>query len=384
MPTPVLYRSKLHLATALVLATAASRPLAAEPAAPAGAVEAGPVAPAAVEAGPVAPAPIPEGEPIDREPMPVPDPLGVSEPAPPPGAGLPAAGDSWIDSTHSFLGSVFGTVLRFDRFFSDEREFDLERGQSFVRWRNEVRYGDDDFTFRTTLRADLRLPGLNRVLSRLRLVVTGESEDTLSELFPEGTGPRRGETGRGNAELRYGIVDTLRTHFDLGGGVLFRLPPGVRARARLRHAFPATGSVLVRLGNTAFWESDVGFGDTVQVDFERRFSRNTVVRWQNGATISESSLGWEWATGAALLQGLGRRSAIALGGSIDGWTEPFPEVTRRRLFLRFRRDVFRSWLFYELEPEVLWPVVDGRTQPEVLGIIGRLEIQFQGTTLMGR
>ncbi|HYG68057.1 MAG TPA: hypothetical protein VD838_10375, partial [Anaeromyxobacteraceae bacterium] len=80
----------------------------------------------------------------------------------------------------------------------------------------------------------------------------------------------------------------------------------------------------------------------------------------------------------------GRRTAVAGGGGIIGWTEPFPEVTQRRIFLRFRRDVFRSWLFYELEPEVLWPVVDGRTQPRVLGIIGRLEFQFHGSEMLGR
>jgi hypothetical protein len=379
MPNPALHRSKLRLAAVLVLATAAARPLAA----------AGPIVPAPVPqpvAGPVAPAPVPEGEPLDPEPLPtVKAAKEVSEPIPPPGGGLPAAGDTWLDATHSFLGSVFGTVLRFDRFFSDEREFDLERGRSFLRWRNDVRYGEDtQLTFRTSLRADLKLPGLNRVLRRLRLVVTGETEDTVSTLFPEDSATRPAEVGRANAELRYGIVDTLWTHLDLGGGVLLQLPPGVRARARLRHAFPVSGSVLVRLGTTAFWESRVGFGDTLQADLERRFGADTVVRWQNGATISESSRGWEWATGAALLQRLGARTAVAFGGSVIGWTEPFPEVTQRRLFVRFRRDLFRSWLFYEVEPETLWPVVDGRTQPRVLGVIGRLEIQFHGAEMLSR
>jgi hypothetical protein len=374
MPRPVPHRSTLRLAVALLVASVAARAPAAERPAPA--------------AGPVAPAPVPAGEPLDPEPIAPVDLEGVTAPAPPPAPGLPAGGETWLDATHSFVGSVFGTVLKFDRFFADETELDLERARSFLRWRNDVRYGEDtQLTYLTSLRADLKLPGLNRFLRRMRLVVSGETDDTLSTLFPEGTGEggaavAAGDVGRADAELRYGIVDTLRTHVSLGGGVLLQLPPGVRGRARLRHAFPVSGSVLVRLGSTAFWDSLNGFGDTMQADFERRFGANTLVRWQNGATISEITRGWEWNTGAAVLQRLGLRTAVAAGGGVIGWTEPFPEVTRRRLFLRFRRDVFRRWLFYELEPEVLWPVVDGKTQPSVLGVIARLEIQFHGDELL--
>jgi hypothetical protein len=374
MPQPVPHRSTLRLAVALLVASVAAGAPAAEP--------------AALDAGPVPPAPVPAGAPRESEPMPPIGLEGVTEPAPPPAAGLPGAGDTWLDATHSFLGSVFATVLKFDRFFSDETELELERARSFLRWRNDLRYGEDtQLTYLTTLRADLKLPGLNKVLRRMRLVVSGETEDTLATLFPDREGEGGGavptaEVGRADAELRYGIVETLRTHISLGGGVLLQLPPGVRGRVRIRHAFPVSGSVLVRLGSTAFWDSLNGFGDTMQADFERRFGANTLVRWQNGATISEFSRGWEWGTGASVLQQFGRRTAIAAGGGVIGWTEPFPEVTRRRLFLRFRRDVFRRWLFYEVEPEILWPVVDGRTLPSVLGVIARLEIQFHGAELL--
>ncbi|HYG66592.1 MAG TPA: hypothetical protein VD838_03000, partial [Anaeromyxobacteraceae bacterium] len=210
------------------------------------ALAAAPVATGAAS-GPVPPAPVPAGEPVGPEPLPEIRSEGLDEPAPPPVRTLPGSGDTWIDSTHSFLGSVFGTVLRFDRFFADETDLDVERARSFLRWRNELRFGEDtDYTFRTSIRADLRLPGLNRVLRRMRLVVTGETEDTLSTLFPDedttaGAVDGARESGRANAELRYGIVDTLRTHLSLGGSVLLDLPPGVRGRVRLRHAFPATG-----------------------------------------------------------------------------------------------------------------------------------------------
>ena len=76
---------------------------------------------------------------------------------------VPSAPDNnWVDRTHSLVErDLFETVVWFDRFFGDERVAVTERPESFLRWTNALRWDEEErFSFRSTVRASLRLPRL--------------------------------------------------------------------------------------------------------------------------------------------------------------------------------------------------------------------------------
>src|SRR3990172_2030576 len=87
-------------------------------------------------------------------------------------AAATVADNTWVDRYHSRVErDLFESVVWFDRFFGDERLEVTERPESFLRWMNDFRWDEEErFTFRSTIRASLRLPRLKK---RWRLVVSG-------------------------------------------------------------------------------------------------------------------------------------------------------------------------------------------------------------------
>jgi hypothetical protein len=327
----------------------------------------------------------------------------VAPPAPP--QGEPPAEDTWLDVGHAFVEQrLFAPVLWFDRFFSDERETEAERSRSFLRWRTEARLeeGASRPALTTGVRVTLRLPGLGRRLHRLRLVIAGETHDTVSALFPrEPTAPGTVDPaeddvmlGNGDAGLRYYFLDSVLAHADLGGGVLLELPPGVYGRLRFRWAIPVGTLFLTRAVLTGFWRSDVGLGASGTLELERPVARSALARLSGAATRSEESRGAEWSAEAALLASLSRRVAAQIAAAISGATgaeaiapgpvdgaaraAPVPAIERFRAYLRLRRDVYRRWLFLEVEPEVAWPWSPERGRYAAWAVALRAEVQVQG------
>ena len=54
------------------------------------------------------------------------------------------------------------------------------------------------------------------------------------------------------------------------------------------------------------------------------------------------------------------------------------EVAVYRLFTRVRRDVWRRWLFLELEPEVSWPTAPPLGRHKEHAVTLRVEVAFDG------
>ena len=103
------------------------------------------------------------------------------------GAATPATDNGWVDRTHSRVErDLFAAVAWFDRFFGDERVVVTEQPESFLRWMNELRWDEEErFTFRSTVRASLRLPRLKK---RWRLAVSGETRGDPNAITPEDPG----------------------------------------------------------------------------------------------------------------------------------------------------------------------------------------------------
>jgi hypothetical protein len=279
-------------------------------------------------------------------------------------------------------------VLRVDRFFSDERDLEAERARSFLRWRNEIRFTEraDAPAFATSLNANLRLPGLNKQLRRMRIEIAGQTRDAFTALFPgenaTEAGPPEQTFGTADAGLRFRLWETLRTHADLGGGIMLRLPPGAYGRVRVRFIEPLGRRFLARQALTNFWRTDTGFGTTGSADLERPLGREVLARLSGSTTITEVSRGFEWIGDLSLLATFRGRLGTQVGAAILGATDapgrPVDHVDRYRVYTRVRRDFYRRWIFLELEPEYAWPWSLERSRFRQWSVAFRVEVQFQG------
>jgi hypothetical protein len=287
--------------------------------------------------------------------------------------------DTWLDLGHSLLEEkLFAPVVAFDRFFSDERDLEAERSRSFVQFRNELRLDQDGRpTYAPIVRANLRMPGMNAWLKRFRLVVEGQAQDAYSALFPGPEG--NGAAGRGgNAELRFALWDGLRSHVDLGAGLLFQLPPGAFTRLRLRLAFPVGDLFLARLATSGFWRTDTHLGTSAETYLERPITPASVVRLASDAQLTQRSRGVEWSSEIGWLVSISPRTAAVLLAGVRGATGTPAVVDRYRVATRVRRGLFRDWLFYEIEPEVYWPWTPDQPRRATFAVTVRLDVQFHG------
>ena len=71
---------------------------------------------------------------------------------------------------------------------------------------------------------------------------------------------------------------------------------------------------------------------------------------------------------------LNRREALRYLVSMDGFTRPNTRVENYRAGVTYRRNIWRPWFFYELEPYLLWP--RERDFDTTTGIVFRVETLF--------
>jgi hypothetical protein len=293
----------------------------------------------------------------------------------------PAVDNGWVDRTHSRVErDLFDIVVWFDRFFGDERMKVTERPESYLRWKTELRWDEEEqYTFRSSVRASLRLP---RLKNRWHLVITSESRGDPTAVIPEDPGNPGLDPGSkvrtGSTELIYDILRTPRSTLDVGAGVQVKIPPNAFVRTRFQHARPIAPGILGRFTGTAYWDARDGLGESNQVDLERWLALPTLLRWSNSLTITEESNGWTWGTELSLLHKLSPKSAITFSGGVTGSTRPAWIAQNYQVLARYRRNVYRKWLFLEGEPDIHWPRKEDGSRKPVWGATLRVEILFTG------
>ncbi|MFA6149026.1 MAG: hypothetical protein WC899_12535 [bacterium] len=297
------------------------------------------------------------------------------------GAVVPAADNGWVDRTHSRVErNLFDTVAWFDRFFGDERMEVTERPESFLRWTNELRWDEEEhFSFRSTVRASVRLPRLKK---RWRLVISGETKGDPNAVTQEDPGNPGLDVGSrtrtGSTELVYDLLRTPRSSLDVGAGVRVKLPPDAFVRTRFQHARPIGLETLGRFTIIGYWDARDGFGESNQVDLERWLAPPTLLRWSNSLAIVENRSGWTWGSELSLLHKLSPKSAVTFAGGASGSSRPAWIATNYRVLARYRRNVWRKWLFLEGEPDIRWPRKEDGSRKPVWGAVLRAEILFNG------
>ena len=297
------------------------------------------------------------------------------------GAAPAAADNTWVDRTHTLVErNLFDTAVWFDHFFGNERMVVSEWPESYMRWVNDFRWDEEEhFSVRSRIRASLRLPRLKK---RWRLVISGETRGDPNALTQEDPGNPGLDVGSrvrtGSTELVYDILRTPRSTLDAGAGVRVKIPPDAFVRTRFQYAQPIGFKTLGRFTATAFWDARDGFGESNQVDLERWLTVPTLLRWSNSFNISEVTNGWEWGTELSLLHKISPKSAITFAAGASGATRPAWIALNYRVLTRYRRNVFREWLFLEGEPDVHWPRKEDGSRKPVWGATLRVEILFAG------
>ena len=276
---------------------------------------------------------------------------------------------NWVDTTHSYATNQAQSLAEWmDGFFGDPN-YDIESAESLLRLDFSNEWDEkDSWESRIRLRGKLQLPRISR---RLNLVFSGEDGDQLNEEELQ---------QEDRVALQYNVAERNQSRLDLSLGLnLKRFRPGIR----FRNQGPVTEKSSYRFTQRLQWEDDEGFYTTGEVELNRVLDEDKLLRWGNRLVYGEETEGTEWRSGLSLRQRLRdpakkKQFVVNYFTSVNGVTDPHSYTKNYRLGVQFRRQVYRKYLYLELEPSYNWRkrhVDDDRDG--VWNIVMRLEIALQ-------
>ena len=124
-----------------------------------------------------------------------------------------------------------------------------------------------------------------------------------------------------------------------------------------------------------------GYRSLTNFDVNRTIGENGLLRWGARLRYREDREYWDWNTGVFYRRWLDDHddypSAIEYYVAMSGRDEPQTFATNYRVGLLYRRQFFRDFLFFEIEPNFNWRRDTYEEDREgVVGIVFRLEIMF--------
>lgn len=301
------------------------------------------------------------------------------------------AQDGYIDRSHAYFDRKINQVAKwFDGLFGDMARPDKENADIKLKWSNELRAEEgENVKYRSSLRAHLHLPRLQK---RFKLVIIEETSDEAVTPIPIDPGtpaantPTKANTLRAlNTELRYYAHDAKTGYAFLAVGSRFVWLPETFVRARFLWRRTFADNTFISPSVTPFWQDHLGFGVTPQLDFGHPFPRNHIFLWANSATFFKNRSGFLWGSEVSLSRILSPVTAVAVAVGANGATRPSLVADRFNLAVnnykitgKYRRNIFRPWLFLELVPETNWRRVEAGNREFIPAFTVRLEINSEG------
>jgi hypothetical protein len=247
---------------------------------------------------------------------------------------------NWVDTSHAVVTNRAQALTEWMDAFLGDREYNAEQAESLLRLEMINEWDQDDGnSFRLRLRGKVQLP---RVSRRLNLVFEGEDGDAVSEE------ERREEDRVG---LQYKVREGGRSRFDAtlnySSG---NIRPGVRYRNENNFSDLTSYRYIQRLQ----YDSNEEFFTTGNFDINHKLDADAILRWANRIVWGEDTDGVEWRTRLALRErrhvNSKRPLVLSWYGSVNGVTRPDSFVKNYRLGVVWRRQVYRDFLFAEVEP----------------------------------
>lgn len=267
--------------------------------------------------------------------------------------------NAWIDRMQrGVYSTVCGAALWFDGLFGNPR-YDQDSDGTFGRLGLFETYDRrDGLDTRLRFRGRFDLPNAKQ---RLRLTLGRGDEQELVEQRPANTeNPLPPTFQSANDDswllgLGYSKQGGYENGFDFGVGVRLRSPVDPYVKATYRHNILFNTDTMLRFRETPFWRDSRGLGATTQVALDHLATDTVLLRWNNVVTVAEDTEGMEWGTSASAFHSLGKRRGISYTALLRGETQADVRIQNYGFETRYRRNVFREWLFMELSASVTWP-----------------------------
>lgn len=266
------------------------------------------------------------------------------------GVAAPGAEDGVADRAQDYVGDAVEALARyFDGFFGGELAYEEATG-SYLQVGGEALW-EDEGTWNFDDRIFLRLV-LPQTQKRFRLVLESQRDALVEEPSPpeeQPASPTPSESRRKLLGLEGLLQETPRWRVSLTGGAKFPFPPDPFARVRGRWQTPL-GSWNFRFAQSFFWFLSDGLGEATSVDVERQLAGPLLLRLSSQATYLWDDHNFDLLQALALYHRLSARDALTYRYALQGETHPATRIANHVASVKYRRSLYRDWLFFEVEP----------------------------------
>lgn len=276
----------------------------------------------------------------------------------------------WLDHSHSYIVTRADNIAEWmNQFFGDVRT-EEDAPYSTLRLRFEQEWDQENhFDSDIKLRGKVYLPNLNE-----RISVLFDEEDT-------------GETGQDDlliderdttqkVTVQYRARDKERYKIDYRVGIRSNL--NLKTSVRYLYEYPLMETLIGTASEEILYLGGDGFASKTRLELDKILSENKILQWHNKVEWQENEPGVLWVSSLSLDKKLSETKAFSYFVGMNGETRPENIVSDYYVGARYRQNMFRPWLFGEVQPSYRWSKpYAGAERENAAVILFRIEAVFQ-------
>ena len=286
-----------------------------------------------------------------------------------------------LDTQRDYLsGKIISFATDMDRFFGNERNYQ-EANKSVVQLdlARATGYGGDRKLV-LSARANLSLPSTEK---RLHLLIESNPDQNVSG--EPTTNQNTAITNQVSGPQSYGLAlryekvkeELKALNVSADAGLKFQgINTNPFVRARTSYSVPLD-TWRLKAAESVYWFNTIGLGETTQVDFEHVISEPVLFRATSNATWLKDKENFDLRQDFSIYHTLNERTALLYQASVIGVSNPQVEVTEYIAQLLYRYRLHRKWMFFELNPQLVFPKANNFTPSFALTM--RLEMLLDAT-----
>jgi len=260
---------------------------------------------------------------------------------------------SVLDDPHKYVSKqVEWLVTSIDKFFADEALYKYTTG-SYVQLSADALYEEEQgkVGYGANLRARVDLPGTKRRFKLLFDTDPIEKQDPVERTVDEtpATAVQESDVYASIQRERERKGWLIRPSI----GVKFNFPLEPFAKLRFTNLFPLKRWQM-RVDENIYWFEDSGFGSDTTFDFDRPLGNDFLFRASSFARWTEETNYFALSEVLTLFQTLSPKRKISYQIGAYGQTQPTWFMTDYLAVIRYRQNLHKDWLFFEIRPQILY------------------------------
>ena len=279
---------------------------------------------------------------------------------------------SILDKPHEYVSeNIEKIITQVDRFFANDALYRYTTdsyvqisGDALIEENGEVGYD-------VKLRGRVDLPGTKRRFKLIFNTDPTEKQDPLERSVDESPGAAVEESDLFGSIQREREIRGWK--FRPSVGVKIGLPLEPFVKARFTKIYPMQ-DWAVRGDQNFYWFDDSGFGSDSTVDFDRPVGQEHLFRASSFARWTEESEFFQLSQIFTFFQTLSPNRKMSYQIGAYGQTQPTWFMTDYLLVLRYRQNLHKEWLFFEIRPQVQYSKVND--WDDEVSLLLRLDMLF--------